>query len=74
MPLLPLVQERVIHLRFLFYVIEQFQIHYNVFYDDFQIVSDVLNKILFCSIQKKNQIPSASGEIIAFSSIDLRDT
>jgi hypothetical protein len=29
---------------------------------------------LFCSIQKKNQIPSASGEIIAFSSIDLRDT
>jgi hypothetical protein len=44
LPWFPLVQVRVIHLQFPSYAIEPSQIHCNVFYGDFQIVSDVLNE------------------------------
>lgn len=55
LPLLPLVQVRVIHLQFPSYAIEPFQIHCNVFYGDFQIVSDVLNdNVLAYFIQSKS--------------------
>jgi hypothetical protein len=73
--LLLLVQEHVIQLQFLFYVIEQLQIPYNVVYDDFQIVYDVLKRIYLINIliESNNEIPNSSGVSIAFSSIDLLD-